>query len=83
MPAFRVTPEIRGFRTPLTGHPDRLHLHSLVMRRVVHQHFPTMHRTLSNSLTGTIMWLMTLAPVVWAFVFYDNTSMLALAACRS
>jgi UDP-N-acetylmuramyl pentapeptide phosphotransferase/UDP-N-acetylglucosamine-1-phosphate transferase len=60
------------------GHPDRLHLHSLVKRRVVRQHFLAMHGTLRNSLTGMIMWLMTMVPILWAFVYYDNTPMLAL-----
>lgn len=60
------------------GHPDRVHLHSLVMRRLVCQRFPNWSRTLCNSSTGAVLWLMTLLPALWAVSFYDNTPMLAL-----
>lgn len=60
------------------GHPDRVHLHSLVKRRVVRQRFPTLHTRLRNSITGAMMWIMTLLPALWAILFFDNTLMLAL-----
>lgn len=60
------------------GNPDRVHLHSLVKRRVMRQHFPTMHITMRNSITGALLWGMTLLPALWALSFFDNTTMLAL-----
>ena len=59
-------------------HPDRLHLHSLVKRRFVRQHFKLFNGTGRNSITGALMWGMTLLPALWALSFYDNTAMLAL-----
>ncbi len=60
------------------GSPDRWHLHSLVKRRIVRQHFPWMHPTLRNSITGASLWLMTLPPALWAYSFFDETPMLVL-----
>lgn len=59
-------------------HPDRLHLHSLVKRRLVRQRFLKLHATLRNSITGSLMWIMTLLPAAWAVLFFDNTVILAL-----
>ena len=60
------------------GNPDRLHLHSLVKRRLVRQYFPTLHSTLRNSITGASLWIMTLLPALWALWFFNNTAALAL-----
>lgn len=60
------------------GHPDHLHLHSLVMRRLVCQRFQNVNRTLCNSITGAMLWLMTLLPALWAVSFYNSTPMLVL-----
>jgi UDP-N-acetylmuramyl pentapeptide phosphotransferase/UDP-N-acetylglucosamine-1-phosphate transferase len=68
----------RKQRRILIGSPDRLHLHSLVKRRLVRQYFPAAHYTLRNSITGALLWIMTLLPALWALWFYDNTAMLAL-----
>lgn len=58
--------------------PDRLHLHSLVKRRIVRQLFASTHRTLRNSIAGALLWGMTLLPALWAVPFFDNTPMLVL-----
>jgi UDP-N-acetylmuramyl pentapeptide phosphotransferase/UDP-N-acetylglucosamine-1-phosphate transferase len=68
----------RKQRRSLIGNPDRVHLHSLVERRLVRQHFFAMHGTLRNSITGAMLWIMTLLPALWALQFYDNTPALAL-----
>lgn len=60
------------------GLPDRLHLHSLIRRRVVLQYFPTLSATLSNSITGAAMWILTLLPTLGALSFFDNTLVLAV-----
>lgn len=60
------------------GLPDRLHLHSLVKRRVVRQRFPGLPATLRNSITGAAMWIMTLLPALWALLFFDDTLLLAM-----
>ena len=60
------------------GHPDHLHLHSLVKRRVVRHVFPGISRLARNSVTGALLWFATLLPGLWAVWFYDNTPALAL-----
>lgn len=60
------------------GHPDRLHLHCLVKRRVVRQRFPALGKTMRNSITGAAMWIMTLLPALWALLFFDETLMLGM-----
>ena len=68
----------RRLRRRGLGTADRLHLHSLVKRRVVRQLCPTLSRTTRNSITGTLLWGMTLLPATWAVSAYDNTPLLAL-----
>lgn len=68
----------RRQRRSLIGNPDRVHLHSLVKRRLVRQHFPTMHKTLRNSITGGLLSIMTVLPALWALWFFNSTPMLAL-----
>ena len=48
------------------GDADRLHLHSLVKRRVVRALLPRSSNLLRNSVTGAIMWIAALLPAVIA-----------------
>lgn len=63
--------------------PDRLHLHSLVTRRLVRRLLPQSSTLVRNSATGALMWLATLLPVSIAVQWHANTVMLILgfAAC--
>ena len=63
--------------------PDRLHLHSLVNRRVVRRLLPNSGQLLRNSATGAIMWGTGLVPAYIGFHFYTNTSALALGLALS
>jgi UDP-N-acetylmuramyl pentapeptide phosphotransferase/UDP-N-acetylglucosamine-1-phosphate transferase len=60
-----------------TGHPDRLHLHSLVKRRFVRQYFPHASNLIRNSITGMIMWTAALIPMSVAVYVAENTFDLA------
>ena len=60
------------------GDPDRLHLHSLVKRRLVRFLLPNASNLLRNSATGAIMWLAALIPAVIAIQWPTSTSMLVL-----
>lgn len=62
------------------GDPDRLHLHSLVKRRLVRALLPRASRLVRNSATGAIMWFAALVPVVIAVNWPDNTAMLVLGS---
>jgi UDP-N-acetylmuramyl pentapeptide phosphotransferase/UDP-N-acetylglucosamine-1-phosphate transferase len=60
------------------GDPDRLHLHSLVKRRVARALFPNANSLVRNSVTGAIMWIAALVPAVIAVTWPTDTAMLVL-----
>ena len=61
------------------GHPDRLHLHSLVKRRLVRKLIPGATNLVCNSATGAVMWGAAVIPAVFALQFPTRTDYLALA----
>jgi len=58
------------------GHPDKVHLHHLIHRRLVCHIFPNISATLQNSLTSPVCWLCVALPALWAVAFAQNTDML-------
>ena len=78
---FSVLRRRRRRRSP--GDADRLHLHSLVKRRVVRRLLPHASHLVRNSVTGAIMWGATLLPAVIAVNWPTDTSalMLGFAVC--
>ena len=60
------------------GDPDRLHLHSLVKRRLARRLMPKASSLLRNSLTGALMWLAALLPAAIAVQWPTNTFMLVM-----
>lgn len=58
------------------GDPDRLHLHSLVGRRVVNPCMPWASCTTCNSVTGLLMLTASALPAAWALMWPDNHPML-------
>lgn len=58
------------------GSPDRLHLHSLVKRRLVRRLMPNASQLSRNSFTGACMWLVAAVPVLLAIQWADNTPFL-------
>ena len=60
------------------GHPDRLHLHSLVKRRFVRKLLPHASNLTRNSVSGAIMWAPSLVLGWFAIHYFTNTSALAL-----
>ncbi len=65
------------------GKPDRLHLHSLVKRRIARHLLPHGSRLARNSLAGAIMWSAVLLPALIARQWPTNTPALVtgLAVC--
>lgn len=68
------------------GHPDRLHLHSLLMRRLVRPalhrllpHDPRLAHTLRNPATGLLLAFITLPAIFVAFALRDHTGWASLA----
>ena len=60
------------------GHPDRLHLHSLVERRLTSALLPNASKVARNSATGAIMWIAALIPAVIAVSSPTNTTTLVV-----
>ena len=60
------------------GNPDRLHLHSLVKRRVTRVLLPHASSLVHNSATGAIMWIAALVPAVIGVSWPTDTLMLVL-----
>lgn len=60
------------------GHPDRLHLHSLVKRRVARKLLPTASNLVRNSTTGALMWGPALLPTLVAVNYPGHTPILVL-----
>ena len=60
------------------GDPDRLHLHSLVNRRLVRALLPNASRLTRNSATGAIMWFGALIPAVIAVSWPTHTLILII-----
>jgi UDP-N-acetylmuramyl pentapeptide phosphotransferase/UDP-N-acetylglucosamine-1-phosphate transferase len=68
------------------GQPDRLHLHSLLMRRVVRPTLarmwpdqPALARSMQNSVTGVLLALMSVPPVLMALLLSAQPQGAALA----
>lgn len=55
------------------GHPDRLHLHSLVKSRVIKKLRLRWKPVFRNSAVSPLLWLYALLPALLAVLFYDNT----------
>ena len=68
----------RHMRQGSVGQPDRLHLHSLVKRRVVRHLLPHAGQLLRNSVTGLLLWFLSMPLAVLGFVLYDQTLPLML-----
>ena len=60
------------------GNADRLHLHSLVKRRVVRVLMPHASKLVRNSVTGALMWTAALLPAIIAVNWPTHTPILVL-----
>lgn len=66
----------RRARTLRLGHPDRLHLHSLVWSRVTRKWFPGSPAVTQNALVMPLMLVYAVIPAILAVVFRKNTVLL-------
>jgi len=74
----------RKMRHQHTGHPDRLHFHSLVKRRVMQRLMPNSSQTMRNSVGGLLVGGLTIVPAVlvqftYASTLFSVAAVLALA----
>jgi UDP-N-acetylmuramyl pentapeptide phosphotransferase/UDP-N-acetylglucosamine-1-phosphate transferase len=69
----------RKLRQTHPGHPDRLHLHSLIMRRLVRTRWGfSSHMT--NPITGLLLALMSVPAVLVAYALHSHTALAAIAS---
>jgi UDP-N-acetylmuramyl pentapeptide phosphotransferase/UDP-N-acetylglucosamine-1-phosphate transferase len=67
----------RRLRKHSPGDADRLHLHSLVRRRVTAFWLPQASPLGLNSVTGLLMWPASIVPCAWAVLFANDGAVLA------
>jgi UDP-N-acetylmuramyl pentapeptide phosphotransferase/UDP-N-acetylglucosamine-1-phosphate transferase len=72
----------RKVRHQNPGHPDRLHFHSLVKRRIMQRLMPDSSKTIRNSMGGLLVGGLSLLPAVLVQFVYSSTlaSMTAVLA---
>jgi len=72
----------RKVRHQNPGHPDRLHFHSLVKRRIMQRLMPHSSKTIRNSMGGLLVGGLSLLPAVLVQFIYSSTlaSMAAVLA---
>ena len=68
----------RRRRSHSPGAADRLHMHSLVRRRIVAHVWPEASPLGQNSLTGAVMWIAAAIPAVLAVQWPSNPMVLAI-----
>jgi UDP-N-acetylmuramyl pentapeptide phosphotransferase/UDP-N-acetylglucosamine-1-phosphate transferase len=73
---FSIVRRLRRKLSP--GDADRLHLHSLVKRRLVRRLLPSASNLARNATTGAIMWLAALLPAVTAVQWPTDTPAMVL-----
>lgn len=64
----------RKVRQQHPGHPDRLHFHSLVKRRIMQRLLPHSSKTVRNSVGGVLVGCMTLLPAFVMQFVYTSTA---------
>jgi len=69
----------RKVRAQHPGHPDRLHFHSLVKRRLMQRLLPSASNTMRNSAAGLLVGSMTLVPAMLVQFTYTSTLACLLA----
>lgn len=60
------------------GHPDSLHLHSLIKIRLIRKVFPNQDLLFQNSATSPLLWLFSIIPAPFAFLFSHSSPLLIL-----
>lgn len=73
---FSVLRRLRRKQHP--GHPDRLHLHSLIKCRIARKKLSFLSPVLRNSAVSPIVWAMATLPATCAVFFYNNPAALFL-----
>ena len=60
------------------GHPDRLHLHSLIKSRFVQKNLSGLSPSLQNAVVSPIVWGLQAGPALLAIIFYKHQTTLMI-----
>jgi UDP-N-acetylmuramyl pentapeptide phosphotransferase/UDP-N-acetylglucosamine-1-phosphate transferase len=69
----------RFVRKVSPGHPDRLHMHSLVRSRIIRKYINGKNTTVKNAVVSPFIWVLAAISSLLGVVFYKNTIILILA----
>lgn len=69
----------RRYRQVSPGHPDRLHLHSLVKFRIVRKKFKALSAVMRNAAVSLVMWFYAVLPATLAVLGYKSVLFLIFA----
>ena len=65
------------------GHPDRLHLHSLVKSRIIKKKFGRLSPVMRNAAVSPLIWIFATIPASLSIIFYKNTLLSAIGLAIS
>jgi UDP-N-acetylmuramyl pentapeptide phosphotransferase/UDP-N-acetylglucosamine-1-phosphate transferase len=69
----------RFVRKVSPGHPDRLHMHSLIRSRIIRKYMNEKNITVKNAIVSPFIWMMAAISSLLGVIFYKNTIVLMLA----
>jgi len=69
----------RFIRNVSPGHPDRLHLHSLVRSRIIRKYINSSNTTIKNAVVAPFIWILAVIISSLGVLFYKNTMILMIA----
>lgn len=68
----------RFLRNKSMLHPDAMHLHTLIYKRIIKRQYKNTDPVIMNSLTSPYLWSLQIIASVFALFFWNKTSMLVL-----
>jgi UDP-N-acetylmuramyl pentapeptide phosphotransferase/UDP-N-acetylglucosamine-1-phosphate transferase len=69
----------RFIRKVSPGHPDRLHMHSLVRSRIIRKYINEKRTTVKNAVVSPFIWVLAAISSMLGVAFYKNTTVLMFA----
>jgi UDP-N-acetylmuramyl pentapeptide phosphotransferase/UDP-N-acetylglucosamine-1-phosphate transferase len=69
----------RFIRKVSPGHPDRLHMHSLVRSRIIRKYINEKNATTKNAIVSPFIWVLAAISSLLGLLFYKNTILLIIA----
>jgi UDP-N-acetylmuramyl pentapeptide phosphotransferase/UDP-N-acetylglucosamine-1-phosphate transferase len=69
----------RYIRNVSPGHPDRLHLHSLIRSRIIRKYINSSNATIKNAVVAPFIWALAAITSSLSVLFYKNSTILIIA----